>query len=70
MVFLFNIYFNAVELTYNIVLICTVWQSDSCDTCMYPYNIFHIFSIMFYHRTLNIVLCAIEYDLDFYPFYM
>ena len=32
------------------------------------YIIFHIFSIMVYHKILSIVFCVIQYDLVVYPF--
>ena len=35
---------------------------------MYIYAFFHIFSIVIYHRILNIVLSAIQQDLVVYPF--
>ena len=54
---------------YNIVLISGVQQSDSyIYVCIYIY-FFLFFSIMIYHRILNIILCAIhKQDLVAYPF--
>ena len=49
--------FIAVELVYSVVLISAVQQSDSViHTYIYIYMFFFIFfSIMVYHRRLNIV---------------
>ena len=50
------------------MLISAVQQSDSV-ICIYTFY-FTFFSIMVYHRILNIVLYAIQYDLVVYPFYI
>ena len=44
---------------YNVVLITAVQQSDSVIR-MYTFFLYIFFSIMVYHRILNIVLCAIQ----------
>ena len=50
-----------VELIYNVVLISAVHQGDSI---MHIYTFFFIFfPTMVYLRVLNIVPCAIQYDL-------
>ena len=62
------------------MLISVVQQSDSVlyiyiytythtHIYIYIYILFHILSIMVYHRVLNIVPCAIQEDLV-YPFYI
>ena len=52
-----KIYFIEVQLIYNVVLISAVQQSDSV---IHIYTFFFIFfSIMVYHRILNIVPCVI-----------
>ena len=52
-----KLYFIEVSLVYNVVLISAVQQSDSV---ILTYTFFFIFfSIMIYHRILNIVPCAI-----------
>ena len=50
---------------YNVVLISSVQKSDPViHTYIYIYILFfNILSIMVYHRMLNIVLCAIQWDL-------
>ena len=60
------VFFNFIEvqLIYNIVLISAVQQSDSVIHIFF----FISFSIMVYHRILNIVSCAIHQDLAVYPF--
>ena len=51
----------AVWLIYNAVLISAVQQSDSVIYILYIYAFFFIFfSIMTYHRILNIVPCAMQ----------
>ena len=55
--FIFLIYFIEVQLIYNVVLISAVQQIDSV---IYIYIYFIFFSIMVYHRILNIVPCAIQ----------
>ena len=53
-----NIYFIEVLLIYSVVLISAVQQSDSF---IHRYTFFFIFfSIMVYHRILDIVPCAIQ----------
>ena len=54
-----------VQLTYNAVPISAVQQSDSG---IHRYTFFIVFSIIVYHRILNIVPCAIHQDLVVYPF--
>ena len=58
-----------VQLIYNVVLITAIQQSDSV---IHIYTVFFkiFFSIMVYHRILNIVPCAIQQDLVVYPFYI
>ena len=48
-----------VELIYNVVLISAVQQSDSVIQTFF----FIFFSIMVYHRMLNIAPCVIQQDL-------
>ena len=48
------------------MLISAVQQSDSV-THIYT---FKIFSIVVYHRILNIVLCAVQSNLVVYPFFV
>ena len=56
--FLILFYFIEVQLTYNVVFISAVQQSDSV---IHIYTFFFIFfSIIFYHRILDIVPCAIQ----------
>ena len=50
------IYFIEVKLIYNVVLISAVQQSDS----VIHTSFFIFFSIMVYHKVLNIVPCAIQ----------
>ena len=50
------IYFIEVKLIYNVVLISAVQQSDS----VIHISFFIFFSIMVYHKILNIVPCAIQ----------
>ena len=54
---------------YNVVLVSGVQQSDS-DIYIYTHTHTHtyIFSVMIYHRLLNIVPCAIQQDFGVYPF--
>ena len=58
------------------LLIAAVQQSDSVIyICIYyihtyMYILFIFISIMVYHKILNIVLCAMQQDLVFYPFYI
>ena len=64
----FKIYFIEVQLIYTVVLISAVQQSDSV---IHMYTFFFIlFSIMVYHRILNIVPCAVQQDLVVYPSYI
>ena len=66
--YIFKMYFIEVQLIYNVVLTSTIQQNDSVK---HIYTFFFIFfSIMFYHRILNIAPCAIEQDLVVYPFYL
>ena len=51
---------------YNVVLISAVQQSDSVDFFFF----FIFFSIMVYHRIVNIVPCILQEDLCVYPFYI
>ena len=58
--FYFN--FTEVQLIYNAVLITAVQQSDLViHTCM----LLHFFSIMVYHKILNIAPCGIQRTLVF-----
>ena len=58
-------------LTYNAVLISTVQQNDSVIYILYTYTFFvTFFSIMVYHRILNILPSAIQKDLVVYPSYI
>ena len=50
------IFFLGIQLIYNVVLISAVQQHDSVIHII----IFHIFSIVVYHRILNIYPCAIQ----------
>ena len=54
----FLIYFTKVKLTYSIVLISAVQQSDSAMN-VYAF-LFIFFSIMVYHRILKIFPYAIQ----------
>ena len=56
--------FFEVQLTFNVVLISALQQSDSV---MQIYFIFHILFHMFHHRISNIVPCAIQEDLGVNP---
>ena len=62
------------QLIYSVVLISTVEQRDSVIYIyiyVYTHTFFFIFfSIMVYHRVLNIVPCAIQEDLVAHPFYI
>ena len=61
------------SLTYNAMLISTVQQNDSVIYILYIYiYTFFVtfFSILVYHRILNIVPCAIQKDLVVYPSYI
>ena len=49
-------FFLGIQLIYNVVLISAVQQHDSVIHII----IFHIFSIVVYHRILNIYPCAIQ----------
>ena len=51
---------------YNVVLVSAVQRSDSSSHIVS----FIVFSVMIYHRILNIAPCAIEYDFVVYPFYV
>ena len=65
--FFYLFVFNEVQLIYNVV------QSlpYSKVTQLYTYILFFIFfSIMVYHRILNMVPCAMPYDLVVYPSYI
>ena len=48
--------FIDIQLTYSVVLISAVWQSDSV---IHTLLFFIFFSILVHHRILNIVPCAI-----------
>ena len=61
------LFFIEEQLNYNVVLITAVQQSDSV---IHVYILFHIFSIMVYHKILNTVACAIQQGLVIYPFYI
>ena len=55
-------------MNYKVVLITVIQQSDSG---IHTYSFFFIFfSIMVHHRILNIVPCAIQWDLVVYPHYI
>ena len=64
-------YWNIVDLQCRVSFRCTAkWFSY---THIYTHILtfsFIFFSIMVYHRILNIVPCAIQYDLVVYPFYI
>ena len=63
--FLIFLFFSMeVQLIYNFVLASGVQQSDS-DIHIYTF-FFIFFSIMVYHRILNIVPCAIQQDIVFF----
>ena len=60
------LFYIGIYLVNNVVLIFAVQQSDSV---IHMYTFFFIFfSIMVYHRILNIFPCAIQWDLVVYPF--
>ena len=56
------LFFIELWLTYNVVLITSVQESYSVIcVCVCVYILFFIlFSIMVYHRILNIVPCAVQ----------
>ena len=61
--FFFFVYlFNQVELTYNIVLISAEELSDSV---IHVYILFIFFSIIVYHKMLNMVPSAVGQDMLF-----
>ena len=60
------IFLVEVQLIHSIMLISAIQQSAS--VIHNSYLLF--FSLTVYHRTLNIVLCAVLQDLVVYPFYM
>ena len=65
LIFFSEMYFIEVQLIYNVVLISAVQQNDSV-THIHVYAYIYIFlSIMVYYRILNIVPCAIQWDLLF-----
>ena len=56
--YVFKIYFMEVQLIYNVVLVSGVQQNDSV---IHTYTFFFIFfSIMVYHRIVNVVPCALQ----------
>ena len=57
MVIDFKNYFIEIYLSYNVVLISTVQESNSAICICKPFFIF--FSIMVYHRVLNRFPCAL-----------
>ena len=65
---------NYTQLIYNVLLFSSVKQNDSVMNVyidMYIYTHFFIFFfIMAIYRMLNIFLCAIQWDLDVYLFYI
>ena len=65
--FFFNVLLKH-SLVYNVVLISAVQQSDS--VIHIHTFVFILFSIMVYHRILNIVPCAILWYLVVYPSYI
>ena len=68
-VFLFIIiYFIEVQLIDSVVLTSAVQPSDSV-VHRYTFS-FAFFSMMAYHRILNIVPCAVQQDLNVYPPYI
>ena len=73
--FVFKIYFIGELLIYNVVSISVVQPSVQSHTHPHPhthiqiYIFFFVFSIMVYHRVLNIVPCAIQQVLVVYPLY-
>ena len=66
--FIYNFFFLLKLLIYNVVLVSDVEKSDSV-TYMYMF-FFVFFSIIVYHRILNVVTCSIQQDLVAYPFYV
>jgi len=60
--FFFVYLFIQVELTYNIVLISAEQLSDSV---IHVYILFIFFSIIVYHKILNMVPCAVGQDMLF-----
>ena len=52
-----------VQLVYNVVFISAVQQSDSFIHVLTESLLFHIFFLMVYPRTSNIVPCSIQQDL-------
>ena len=70
------IYFKKclLQLIYHVLSISAVQQSDSVlytHTYTHTHILFLILSsIMFYHKRLRSVACAVQQDLIPYPFYM
>lgn len=64
-----DVYFLEVQLIYNVVLVSGIQQNDLVIHT-YFYILFHSFSIMVYCRVLNIVSCAIQWDLVVHPLYI
>ena len=70
LVFIIYLLLIELQLTYNVVLIYAVQQSDSV-ICAFFVNTF--ISIIVYRRIMSMcytVLCAIQYDLVVYPFHI
>ena len=61
-------------MVYSVVSISTVQQSDPVShthTYIYTHILFlTLFSIMFYHKWLDIILCVVQQDLIAYPLQM
>ena len=55
-----------VYLNYDVVLIIALQKSDSVIHIFF----FTFFSIMVYHRILNMASCAVQEDLVIYPFFI
>ena len=51
------------------MLVSAAQHSDSV-THIYPVSFQIVFSIMAYHRILNVILSAVQNDLVVYPFYI
>ena len=70
-----ELYFSSLQtfiifltLTYNVMLVSAVQQNDSVIHMCALFFVF--FSIMVYHKILNIVPCVIQPDLVVYPFHI
>ena len=52
----------------NFIEVQLIYNSKVIQLYIYIYAFFHIFSLVIYHRILNMVLSAIQQDLVVYPF--